>query len=266
MNSVPGTGVRPTKLALGNLDIVVPDLGVALESIPHPLLERAQSLPATVDAAGAERIIALDDLIWLKVKTGSWRGAATRHEVLAASEPDSDVIGCWWLGAVGSRRADSAQDDFYDRLELACVAQRKALNRSGSPVGTSTVSSHLLPDAWDADRLRAEVATHARRRIQQVVRDMAAESMRTGHMMGFTFAGCEVRVLIRADDGIVYIAIGASGISDYTTFALLFSSIPGLQPDDWGPEPNGAAGLNPEHGEILWSALLPPEAQDALLD
>ena len=266
MSSIPGSGVRPTRLALDDLGTPIPNVGIALEDLEHELVIRAQQLPAKLEAGGAERIVSIDDRVWFKVKTESWRGAGTHYQVRAGDGPNSAVACSWWLGAAGRRRADSAHDDFYDQLESQCTAARKAANSSGRVVKTNTVSDHLLPWEWDADRLRAELATHARRQIQQVVRDMAAQSLLTGHTVGFDFAGCQIKLLIRADPGLAYIAIGATGITDAATFALLMTSIPGVAKDDWMAEPGGAAGLQPEHGEILWSAVLPPESQAALLD
>lgn len=265
--TIPGSGVRPTRSALDDLDLPVPDLGVALEDIDHELVARAQQLPERVAAGGAARILALDDLIWFKVKTEVWRGAVTRHAVGPRDDgAGSEALGCWWLGAAGTRRQDSGQDDFYEQLERSCVARRKSANATGAAVRTTTLSTHLLPASWDVDRLSAELATHARRAIQRVVRDMATESLRAGRVIGFDFEGHRVKLLIRAREDSAYIAIGASAFTDATTFALLLGSIPGIQTDDWMPEPGGVAGFQPDHGEILWSAVLSPESQALLLD
>lgn len=156
--------------------------------------------------------------------------------------------------------------DFYEQLERSCVAPRKSANAAGEAVRTNALSTHLLPASWDVDRLAAELATHARRSIQQIVRDMAGESLRSGQVTGFNFEGHQVKLLIRAKEGAAYIAIGASGFTNATTFALLLSSIPGVGGDDWMPEPGGVAGFQPDHGEILWSAVLPPASQAMLLD
>lgn len=144
--TIPGSGVRPTQLALADLSVPVPDLGVALEDVAHELLARAQQVPEKVAAGGATRIIALDDLIWFKVKTKIWRGAATRHAVLAHDEDadESEPLGCWWLGAAGTRRQDSGQADFYEQLERSCVPRRKAANAAGESVRSNTQSTHLL--------------------------------------------------------------------------------------------------------------------------
>lgn len=146
------------------------------------------------------------------------------------------------------------------------LVRRKAANAAGEVVGSNSLSAHLLPASWDSDRLAAELATHARRSIQQVVRDMAAESLRTGHVFGFEFDGHPVKLLIRAKEGLAYIAIGATGITNATTFALLLNSIPDIRADDWMPEPGGVAGFQPDYGEILWSAMLPPATQALLLE
>lgn len=265
MRSIPGTGVRPTRAVLSDLEVRVPDLGTALDDVDHELVTRAQQLPERVSAGGAERVVSIDDRVWFKIKTEAWRGAGTSYHVRDDAGANAGVIGSWWIGAVGHRRADSPKEDFYDRLERECVARRKSANASGAVVKTNVLSDHLLPGDWDVDRLRAELATHARRRLQQVVRDMAAKSLRTGHVVGFDFEGCQIRLLIHAPHGLAYVAIGATGITDPVTFALLMTSIPGVAKDDWMPEPGGAAGLEPADGEILWSAVLPAESQAALL-
>jgi len=71
---------------------------------------KAQRLPEQVAAGGAERILSLDDLVWFKVKTEAWRGAACRAPLKGTALPPD--VGLWWLGAAGTRRADSAQEDF----------------------------------------------------------------------------------------------------------------------------------------------------------
>jgi hypothetical protein len=95
---------------------------------------------------------------------------------------------------------------------------------------------------------------------------MAAESLRSGNVIGFEFEGHQIKLLIRAKEGLAYIAIGATGFTNATTFALLLGSIPGIRADDWMPEPGGAAEFQPDHCEILWSAVLPPASQVLLLD
>jgi hypothetical protein len=145
--TIPGSGVRPTRSALADLGVSVPTLGVTLEDVDHELVARAQQVPERVAAGGATRIISLDDLIWFKVKTETWRGAATRHAVrpVDGDADESTPLGCWWLGAAGTRRQDSGQDDFYEQLERSCIARRKAANAAGEAVRSNTLSTHLLP-------------------------------------------------------------------------------------------------------------------------
>jgi hypothetical protein len=76
MTSEP-IGVRPTKRCLGDLGAEAPDLGVPLEEIDHPIVVDAQSVPEQRDAGGAERIVALTDRVWFKVKTSEHRAAVT---------------------------------------------------------------------------------------------------------------------------------------------------------------------------------------------
>ena len=262
----PGRGVRPTRRCLRDLAIEPPHLDVALDAVDHPVVSKAQRLPELVAAGGAERILALDDWIWfkVKVKVDIWR--AVSCEVELADERIAPELGRWWIGAAGHRRADSAQEDFYEQITTECRARRKAGNLGRIVATTQTSAAHLLPDEWDRDRLYAELAVNVRLGVQRRVRRMAAESLRTGATSGFDFQGWQARVLIRAEDGHeAYIAISALGLPDDTTFVLLLTSIPGIASTDWMPEPGGVAGIEPESGEILWSAPMPADAARRLL-
>jgi hypothetical protein len=70
-------GVRPTKRCLGDLGAELPDLGTLLEEIVHPVVANAQGLPEQRDAGGAERVVALADRVWFKVKTREHRAVVT---------------------------------------------------------------------------------------------------------------------------------------------------------------------------------------------
>jgi hypothetical protein len=260
----PGRGVRPTRRCLRDLAIEPPQLDVPLDGVEHAVLSKAQRLPELVVAGGEERILALDDRMWFKVKVDTWRAAGC--EVDLVDERILSALGRWWVAAAGSRRGDSAQEDFYEQLTAECRARRKAENVGRIVATTQTSTAHLLPDEWDRDRLYAELAVHVRLGVQRLVRRMAAESLRTGATIGFDFQGWQARVLIRAEDGHeAYIAISALGLPDDTTFVLLLTSIPGIASTDWAPEPGGVAGIEPESGEILWSAPMPTEAARRLL-
>ena len=70
-------GVRPTKRCLGDLGAELPDLGSRLEEMDQPVIVSAQAVPEQRDAGGAERIVALTDRVWFKVKTRDHRAAVT---------------------------------------------------------------------------------------------------------------------------------------------------------------------------------------------
>lgn len=79
-------GVCPTKRCLGDLGVDLPDLGVRLEEIDHPVIASAQAVPEQRDAGGAERVVALTDRVWFKVKTSDHRAAVT--ELRGADLPE----------------------------------------------------------------------------------------------------------------------------------------------------------------------------------
>jgi hypothetical protein len=251
--------VRPTRRALEQLCLPLPDLGVRLSDLDHPLVAKAQALPDEVAACAGERIQSLTDLRWFKVKTGPWRGAARKvaAEVGASVLPALEDSGqWWWLGAAGCRQDDSPQHDFYEVL-------RQDAHRSG-PNSCST--THLLPTDWDARRLVAEAAVLAKTLIQKAVRVAARESLRNSSAMTFQVGDSEVRVRIRVHrDGQAYLALGATNITDAGFFAVLFTSFAGVATGDWLPEPGSVVDIAPEPGEIVWSTILTPEAQQQIL-
>jgi hypothetical protein len=48
--------------------------------------------------------------------------------------------------------------------------------------------------------------------------------------------------------------------------AVILAAVPGLTKDDWLPEPGGVMGVEPAYGQIVFSALIPPETQTLILD
>ncbi len=68
------------------------------------------------------------------------------------------------------------------------------------------------------------------------------------------------------ESNIVYIAIGAHGLADPKTYALLMSSFPDVNVDDWLPEPDGIAEIPVEPGEMVFSAILSTASQGQLLE
>lgn len=261
-----GGGVRPTMRCLADdLRMELPHLGVRLEDVQHPCLEKAQMIPDQVSSDGAERIEALDDRIWYKVKTGRWRGAATKSRtVITGEEVDEEL---WWLGAAGQRRADSAQDDFYALLEQRCRAARKA-NRPGD-ARVKADSNAYLPTTQDLLRLQAERALGFHSNAQRLIRRLAAASLRSGHPVEATFNGWAIEVLLRADGtrtGEAYIVVTGAGLTDPTIFAVILSGIPGLTSADWSEEPSRVLGIRPRSGAVTFSACISPEAQAIILE
>lgn len=256
MTTRPGDGVRPTQRCLGDLGIDVPNLGVWLETLADSVVERAQLVPAMVAGGGAERILSIQDRIVFKVKTGRRRGAVTKlvekpswsPELQAESIPPD--LGVWWLIAAGERRDDSPQHDFYARVESEYAV----------------AGVNFLPQPWDWRRLRAELTVALVGTVHQTIRRCAYLSLVKGGIAEIQVARSVVRVVVRARDHEAYIAISGEGLYNPETFALLLSSFPEVSVDDWQPEPGGAAGMNPKHGEILWSTILPPSVAAALMD
>lgn len=257
----PEPPVRPTKRALDSIDDdPLPTIDVRLNELEHPLIVRAQAIPTQVAANGAERIRALTDRIWFKVKTGTWRGAAddVRTHV---DDRSRDLMNAgdawWWLVAAGARQDDSPQRDFYSQLDSQ--AHMSGPNRCST--------DFLLPEDWDLRRLEAELAYALTQIVPPLVRNAAAQSLRYGEIYGLTAGPAEVRIRVRVlPDGEAYVAIGSTGVTDPKLFALLLSAFPGLTVDDWLPEPGPNLNIKPMAGEIVWSTMLPTNLQTALLD
>ncbi|SEI02724.1 MULTISPECIES: hypothetical protein [unclassified Leifsonia] len=251
--------VRPTRRALSDLRLDIPTIAVPLSELEHPVVVRVQAIPDMVAANSAERVLSLKDRVWFKVKTGAWRGAAGNVRGAVDDSPRAALEtgqAWWWLAAAGARQNDSPQRDFYSRLDAEAHA--------AGPNSCST--DFLLPQAWDIKRLEAELALALVNAVPPLVRRAAALSMQEGDIRGFTYGPTDVRVRIRMlNDGQVYLAISSVGATDPDFFALLLSAFDGLTVHDWLPEPGPYLQVQPEPGEILWSTILTPEAQQSLL-
>lgn len=253
--------VRPTKRALESASLDIPHLGVSLSVLEHELLVRARAVVEMIDSGGGKRVVSIKDRVVFKVKTDDWRGALVDvGSDLGHLEPaEVDCIrsaqAWWWVGDIGHRRGDSKQSDFYEKLRTRAFRQ-----------GANTCDSgFLLPQSWDAKRLDAEMALAFVKDLQRQVRQLAAKSLRDGVPATGELARARLRfqILLRPD-GIVYIAIGAKGNPDPKFFALLLSSLPSVRQEDWAPEPGEGLGIEPEPGEIVWSAILTEAAQTEL--
>lgn len=256
--------VRPTRACLEQLALRVPadipDTATPLHRVEHDLITKAQRLPDEFAASALERVLALKDRVWFKVKTGRWRGAGIRlkDSELAVHQPSLDPPGRWWLGG-GGWRESGAPDDFYADLEARAT-------REGSGSG-STSSDFLLPTAWDWGRLDAEAAVAWAIQIRRQVRRMIASSITSGYALAAEFHDHVLEVLVRAggDDG-TYLAVTAEGIYNPKVIRAILSAVPDLDADDWQAEPDGVAGIKPRAGQIIYSALLPPETAARILE
>ena len=164
-----------------------------------------------------------------------------------------------WLGAVGQREEGSRQD-FYERLRAECATARTA----SFPQGVDT--SALLPQEWDRKRLAVEAAYAEQRMYADIMIRATAKSLRCGEVVQAEFGSFAMGALVRADKGEQYVAFIARNIFDAAKLAVMMAALPGVDPTDWAPEPGGFADLRPRPGEIIWSALLSPDASEAILD
>lgn len=247
--------VRPTRRCLADLGVDLPDLGESLDEIKEPVIESAQALPEQRDAGGAERVVSLTDRVWFKVKTSDRRAVATELREPEFPEWIPPSRGSWWIGAAGRRQNDSPQRDFYAVLQRECTT------------GKTVSTDHLLPVEWDWKRLSAEQAVAWRREMKRMVVGLIATSLKTGHVAVAEFQSHRIMALVRASNGHeAYLAIIAEGVPDPQVIALLLDCVPGVDRDDWQPEPSSVAGMNPGSGEVIWSTLFPSEVASAVLD
>ena len=192
--------VRPTRRALDDLRVELPDLGQPLDEVAHPVVVAAQKVPQQRDAGGAERVLSLTDRVWFKVKTSDQRAIVTHLNPVERPADLPERVGAWWLGAAGRRQNDSPQRDFYAAI------QREATQ------GATVSTEHLLPADWDWKRLRGEGAVAWRRTMRRLVIHLVATSMTTGAAAVAEFRAHRIKALVRAHDGEAYLAIIAEGI------------------------------------------------------
>ena len=223
----------------------------------HPLIRQAQRVPAEAESGGLERIRALTDRLWFKCKTSVFRGAVTRLTTAELEDRDLPSDAAWWVGAAGERKADS-RSDFYGQLE-------REASREGR--GTSEVSSaHLLPQSIDCERFLAEAAFNAVRAIREMVLTLIAKSLQDGRPYVAELRHHRITAMVRASDGAeAYLAVTAEGFPHSGFIAIILDSVPGIDNDDWQPEPGGILGITPDHGQIIWSTIIPPEIQADVL-
>ncbi len=243
--------VRPTHRALDDAGVKFPPLEQALHAVEHPVIKKAQRLPVLSECGSTEPIKCVGDRLWLKCKTGTWRAAVTQLTDAEYDDGFSDYAARWWIGAAGQRQEGSPHD-FYRSL-------KDETRRRGT-------TSHLLPQQIDLNRLVAEAVTQSVMSTQALVRDVIARSLRTGRQWTAEATGHRITASTMMRSGEAYLCIGAEGFVDPRMIAIILASVPGVPLDDWIPEPGEALGVIPSHGQIVYSTILPPESQSALLD
>ncbi len=262
-----GARVRPTKKCLDQLGVPLPTVDVSLSDVAAEPLPTAQNFPERYEANGLTRVLSLKDRIWFKLKTSRWRGAVVRltDDELRLEEESQGGDPCithdhrWWVGAVGSREAGS-RTDFY--AEVAAMSACPVSPDKKDGIDTDA----LLPQEWDRKRLRAETAYAERVVYERIMVLAAARSLRSGKVIEASFERFSMGVVVRADRGQQFVAFIARNVFDPKRLAAMMDSLPGISKDDWGPEPGGIADLKPASGEIIWSAILPTEVADQILE
>lgn len=239
--------VRPTFRVLKELGINPPDAYTSFAEIEHELIMKAQSTPLQVAAGGGERVLAIKDRLWWKVKVQRWRGAVVN--------PDANNEGTWWLGMAGHREKD-ANDDFYAEHEAA-------YKREAS-------SSKWLPEADDLKREAIEtyVASWPKKRLS-LERALAKSAYQpNGLAVGITHVdGGRVGYLVELHDDLVLVGCVIEYTVDTKIAALACEIVPGASMDDWDAEPTkDGFGVEPQSGQMLYRAFIKNEDLQALLD
>jgi len=259
MSADEGGGVRPTKRCLADIGLKFPTVDMPLLPIDHPLIEKAQQLPAEAAAGGAEPIRALDDRLWFKIKVSTHRGAGIklRPEDTDHTELLNTADAWWWICAAGERKSDS-KSDFYKEIAAE-------VTRAG--VGTGHANTdHLLPQAIDYKRLEAEIALQVSLGIRDVTRRLIYLSLTSGKVVTAEFSRYVLKACVRAEEEEAYLAIAAEGFIDTHILAVILAAVPGVAVEDWQPEPGGAMGVNPGFGQIVFSTVIPPAAQALIVE
>ena len=160
--------------------------------------------------------------------------------------------------AAGLRRADSNKQDFYGALEAECRRAARGTTASAS-------SDHLLPQDIDHRRWQKEQAALGVIALQRVVRELICRSAHSGEPVEATAQGPGLIAWVKSHDGDTYLAIATEGFLDPREIAVVLSAVPGMTADDWQIEPGEVLGIMPGVGQLVYSAMLPPESLAAML-
>lgn len=127
-------------------------------------------------------------------------------------------------------------------------------------------SDHLLPQDIDFRRWRTEQATLGVVALQRVVRELICLSAHSSRPVEGTAHGQGLIAWVKSQDGETYLAIATEGFLDPREVAVVLSAVPGMTADDWQIEPGEMLGIHPGVGQLVYSAMLPPESLAAMLD
>jgi hypothetical protein len=122
-----------------------------------------------------------------------------------------------------------------------------------------------LPTRWDEDRLKAEVVLRWVIQVRDVVRRLITISLETGELAVATVVDHYIRAQVTNGDE-VYLTLRTGGIYDPKVIAVIHDSVPRVSIDDWFVEPTGTLGIEPQSGEVVWSAMLPDETRQEFLE
>ncbi len=247
-----GSPVRPTKFCIDEcLDGKFPAINTPLSEMKHPLVQLAQTIPPD----NGKRLRKLNDRIWWRARLSAERAIATELSPAELDERDLPPEFSWWMGYCGLRR------DVYPALE-------KRAEREAKYTPKSACTDFLLPVQWDTDRIVAEQELQAQQRFRHWLLQGIAKSLGDGHPYECVTEQFCITVLVRADSGgEAYLAVGIIGFHvDVDQLALILGMVPGLSQEDWQPEPSRIAEITPLPGQLVFSTLLSPTVQRAILE
>jgi hypothetical protein len=160
-------------------------------------------------------------------------------------------------GSRGTSQQGSERD-FYASLQAEAIRRGKG---KGAPN-----TAHLLPQQVDRERLEAELAVRAVQAIREFVLKLVVASLHDGQRHSLELQGHRITALVYASNATeAYLAISAEGFVRPEMIAIMLDAVPGIDRDDWQIEPDGVAGILPASGQLIWSAIIPPEAQADIL-
>lgn len=154
-------------------------------------------------------------------------------------------------------------------LHEACtIGQLPAISGGRAAKGTAATvnSDHLLPQDIHHRRWQAGQATLGVVALQRVVRELICRSAHSGGPVEATSQGRGLIAWVKSQDGETYLAIATEGFLDPREVAVVLNAVPGMTADDWQVEPGEVLGITPGTGQLVYSAMLPPESLAAMLD